>query len=90
MQPNDGGYRWRRSIPINSNIGRLIMNIYQIAIVALLALQAVTLAILCGTYREYIWFREAWTKDSWELLHWKRNGIMRDKRTGRYHKKGES
>jgi len=66
------------------------MTIEQIAIVALLALQAVTLAILCGTYRQYNWFREAWTRDSWELLYWKRNALLRDPETGRYHKRGES
>jgi hypothetical protein len=90
MQQNDGGYRWRSPIPINSNIGRLIMNIYQIAIVALLSMLAISLFLLWETQKIGEWFRKAWMRDSAELLNWKRNGIMRDKRTGRYHKKGES
>jgi hypothetical protein len=66
------------------------MNQYQIAIVALLALQAATLIILWLTHLDREWFRKAWVRDSWELLHWKRYGVMRDRRTGRYHKKGEN
>ena len=65
------------------------MTIEHIAIVALLALQAATLAILWDTHRQYSWFRKAWIRESTELLNWKRNGIMRDKRTGRYHKRGQ-
>lgn len=59
-------------------------------IAVLLAAQAATLSILWDTHRQYSWFRKAWVRDTKELLDWKRNGIMRDKRTGRYHKKGES
>tara|TARA_R110000868_G_scaffold118735_1_gene314794 strand:+ start:774 stop:974 length:201 start_codon:yes stop_codon:yes gene_type:complete len=66
------------------------MTIYQIAIVALLAMQAVTLFLLWETQKIGDWFRKAWIRESTELLDWKRNGIMRDKRTGRYHKKGEN
>jgi hypothetical protein len=66
------------------------MTIYQIAIVALLVMQAVTLFLLWETQKIGEWFRKAWVRESTELLYWKQNGIMRDKRTGRYHKKGES
>jgi hypothetical protein len=66
------------------------MTIEQIAIVALLTMQAVTLFLLWETQKIGEWFRKAWTRDTKELLEWKRNGIMRDKRTGRYHKQGES
>ena len=63
------------------------MTIYQIAIVALLVMQAVTLFLLWETQKIGEWFRKAWMRESTELLNWKRNGIMRDKRTGRYVKK---
>jgi hypothetical protein len=65
------------------------MTIYQIAIVALLVMQAVTLFLLWETQKIGDWFRKAWIRESTELLNWKRNGIMRDKRTGRYHKRGQ-
>ena len=66
------------------------MNQYQIAIVSLLALQAATLFILYDTHKAGEWWRKAWLRDSAELLYWKQNALIRDKRTGRYHKKGES
>jgi hypothetical protein len=66
------------------------MTIEQIAIVALLALQAVTFFLLWETQKIGEWFRKAWVRDSAELLHWKRNGIMRDPKTGRYLDKGQS
>lgn len=66
------------------------MNQYQIAIVALLALQAVTLFLLWRAHTELKWFRKVWIRDSLELLHWKRYGLLRNKLTGRYNKRGES
>jgi hypothetical protein len=66
------------------------MTIEQIAIVALLAMQAVTFFLLWETQKIGEWFRKAWVRDSAELLHWKRNGIMRDPKTGRYLDKGQS
>jgi hypothetical protein len=66
------------------------MNQYELAIAALLGLQTITMIVLWRCHAEKEWFRKAWVRDSAELLYWKRNGIMRDKRTGRYHKKGES
>jgi hypothetical protein len=44
----------------------------QIAIIALIAAQAATLAILWDTHRQYNWFRKAWIRDTKELLFWKR------------------
>jgi len=44
------------------------MNQYQIAIIALLALQGATLYILCLTHVEREWFRMAWIRESTELL----------------------
>ena len=65
------------------------MTQYQIAIVALLIAQALTLALLCSTYKKYTWFRRAWTRDAYELLQWKRYGLMRDPATGRYKRNGD-
>jgi hypothetical protein len=48
------------------------MNQYQIAIVALLALQATTLTVLWQTHIDREWFRTAWLRDSRELLLIKR------------------
>ena len=59
----------------------------QIAIVALLVMQAITLFLLWETQKIGDWFRKAWMRDSTELLTLKRYAVMRDKRTGRYVKK---
>ena len=63
------------------------MNQYQIAIVSLLALQAVTLCLLWRTQQTGEWWRKAWLRDSAELLYWKRNATLRHPLTGRYIKK---
>lgn len=44
----------------------------QIAIVALLAMQAVTLIILWRTHLDREWFRMAWLREGTELLKMKR------------------
>jgi hypothetical protein len=59
----------------------------QIAIVTLLAIEAVTLYALWLTHQSGEWWRKAWLRDSAELLYWKRNGILRDPKTGKYIKK---
>ena len=59
----------------------------QIALVAMLAAQAVTLAFLWLTKEESDQWRAMWLRDATELLQWKRNGLMRDPKTGRYVKK---
>jgi hypothetical protein len=49
------------------------MTYEQIAIVALLALQAVTLFLLWRTQQAGEWFRKAWIRESTELLNIKRD-----------------
>ena len=61
----------------------------QIAIIALLAAQAFTLALLWLTKEDADQWRKAWLRDATELLQWKRHGLMRDPKTGRYVKKGK-
>ena len=63
------------------------MNHYQIVIVLLLISQVVTLALLWETAKNGDKWRVLWTRDSAELLFWKRNGILRDPLTGKYRKK---
>jgi len=52
-------------------------------------MQAVTLFLLWETQKIGEWFRKAWIRESTELLYWKQNALIRDKRTGRYHKRGQ-
>ena len=59
----------------------------QIAIIALLAAQAFTLALLWLTKEDADQWRKAWLRDATELLDWKRNAILRDPKTGKYVKK---
>ena len=63
------------------------MNQYQIAIIALLALEATTLLILWQTHTDRNWWRNAWVQDTTELLSLKRNASLRDSKTGRFVKK---
>jgi len=63
------------------------MSQYEIIIVLLLISQAVTLALLWETAKNGDKWRVLWTRDSAELLFWKRNGILRDPLTGKYRKK---
>ena len=59
----------------------------QIAIIALLAAQAASLYALWLTQQSGDQWRKAWLRDATELLQWKRHGLMRDPKTGRYVKK---
>ena len=61
----------------------------QIALVAMLAAQAVTLALLWLTKKDCDAWRKAWLRDSAELLEWKRNAVQRDPKTGKYIKKAK-
>ena len=63
------------------------MTQYEIAIAALLAAQASTLYLLWLTKEESDQWRTMWLRDAAELLQWKRYGLMRDPKTGRYVKK---
>jgi len=66
------------------------MNQYQIAIIALLALQIKTLLALRLVYKDRQLWQTMWTRDVAELLYWKRNGILRDPLTGKYRKRDKS
>jgi len=59
----------------------------QIAIITLLAIEAVTLYALWLTHQSGEWWRKAWLRDTTELLEWKRNAVMRDPKSGKYVKK---
>jgi hypothetical protein len=63
------------------------MTQYELAIAGLLAAQTFTLALLWLTKKDCDAWRKAWLRDATELLEWKRNGLMRDPKTGRYVKK---
>lgn len=63
------------------------MNQYQIAIVLLLVMQAITLFLLWMTNRDRDNWQTMWTMTAEELLYWRRNGILRDPLTGKYRKK---
>jgi hypothetical protein len=63
------------------------MTQYQIALVALLIAQAVTIALLYITKNESDQWRDMWLRDTTELLDWKRNAVMRDPKSGKYVKK---
>jgi hypothetical protein len=66
------------------------MNQDQIAIVLLLISQSITLFIVWAEIKRGDAWQAAWTRDSAELLLWKRNGIMRDPKTGKYRKRDAS
>ena len=63
------------------------MTQYEIAIITLLSIEAITLYALWLTQQSGEWFRKAWMRDSAELLEWKRHATLRDAKTGRYVKK---
>lgn len=63
------------------------MTQYQIAIVLLLVMQAITLFLLWQSVNSTDKWQAMWTRDTSELLYWKRNGILRDPLTGKYRKK---
>ena len=63
------------------------MTQYEIAIVLLLVMQAITLFLLWMTNRDRDNWQTMWTMTAEELLYWKRNGILRDPLTGKYRKK---
>jgi hypothetical protein len=63
------------------------MNHYQIVIILFLISQGVTLLLLWEAVKRWSKWQAMWTRDSAELLFWKRNGILRDPLTGKYRKK---
>jgi hypothetical protein len=66
------------------------MNHYQIAIIMLLISQGVTLLLLSEAIKRGSKWQAMWTRDTSELLFWKRNGILRDPLTGKYRKRDKS
>jgi hypothetical protein len=56
-------------------------------IILILAAQTLTLTALWHTHKDRDAWRAAWTRDAAELLHWKRNAILRDPKSGKYVKK---
>jgi hypothetical protein len=66
------------------------MNQYQIAIIMLLISQGVTLLLLSEAIKRGSKWQAMWTRDTSELLFWKRNGILRDPLTGKYRKRDKS
>jgi hypothetical protein len=63
------------------------MNQYQIVIVLLLISQGVTLVLLWEAVKHGDKWKAMWTRDTSELLFWKRNAVLRDPLTGKYVKK---
>jgi hypothetical protein len=63
------------------------MNHYQIVIILFLISQGVTLWLLWEAVKHGDKWRDAWTRDTSELLYWKRNAVLRDPNTGKYVKK---
>jgi len=63
------------------------MNHYQIVIILFLISQGVTLWLLWEAVKHGNKWRDMWTRDTSELLYWKRNAVLRDPLTGKYVKK---
>jgi len=66
------------------------MNKYQIIIVLMLAAQLFTAFLLWEAVKHGDKWKAMWTRDTSELLFWKRNGILRDPLTGKYRKRDKS
>jgi hypothetical protein len=66
------------------------MNKYQIVIVLMLAAQLFTAFLLWEAVKHGDKWKAMWTRDTSELLFWKRNGILRDPLTGKYRKRDKS
>ena len=65
------------------------MSPYQIIIALMLAAQLFTAFLLWEAVKRGDAWQAAWTRDSAELLLWKRNALLRDPETGRYIKKAK-
>ena len=63
------------------------MNHYQIVIILFLISQGATLWLLWASEKNSRRWQAMWTRDSAELLFWKRHATLRDPKTGRYIKK---
>jgi len=63
------------------------MNHYQTIIALMLAAQLFTAFLIWEAVKRGDAWQAAWTRDSAELLFWKRHATLRDPKTGRYVKK---
>jgi hypothetical protein len=63
------------------------MNQYQIIIAFMLAAQLFTAFLLWEAVKRGDSWQAAWTRDTKELLQYKRNTSLRDPKTGRFMKK---
>ena len=63
------------------------MTQYQIIIALMLAAQLFTAFLLWEAVKRGDAWQAMWTRDSAELLYWKRHATLRDPKTGRYIKK---
>jgi hypothetical protein len=63
------------------------VNQYQIAIIGMMALEAITLFLLWLTHRDRQFWQTMWTHDAAEFLFHKRTASLRDPKTGRFIKK---
>jgi hypothetical protein len=63
------------------------MNHYQTVIVLMLAAQLFTAFLLWEAVKRGSKWQAMWTRDTSELLFWKRNAVLRDPNTGKYVKK---
>ena len=66
------------------------MNHYEIMIALLIGALLLTVFLLMDAVKVSRHWQDMWVREAKELLTLKRYAVMRDKRTGRYHKKGES
>ena len=66
------------------------MNHYEIMIALLIGALLLTVFLLNDAVKVSRHWQAMWVREAKELLTLKRYAVMRDKRTGRYHKKGES
>jgi len=63
------------------------MNHYQTIIALMLAAQLFTAFLIWEAVKRGDAWQAAWTRDSAELLFWKRHATLRDPKTSRYVKK---
>lgn len=66
------------------------MDPYKIIIALMLAAQLFTFFLLWEAVKHGAVWQAMWTRDSAELLRWKQNAVMRDPKTGKYRRKGDS
>jgi hypothetical protein len=67
-----------------------MLNHYEIMIALLIGALLFTVFLLQDAVKESMRWQAAWTRDAKELLYWKRNALLRDPKTGKYNKRGES